>query len=105
MVIQDDAWQVILKRRLAAGDIHEIAAQGLGVPEARWRYQERGVSLSDVRFFLELRTRNLTTPQRMEAWKARRELYGLPVFGGGGIDAVEHARADQGITEATARVM
>jgi hypothetical protein len=78
MVIQQDAWLLIRERGLAPDEIHEIAAQGLGVPEARWRYQENGICLSDVRFYMELRARNLPTLQRMEAWKGRRRLFGLP---------------------------
>lgn len=81
MVIQDDAWQIILERGLAPHEIQEIAAQGLGVPEYRWHFHENGVSRSDVQFYLDMRARSLSPAQRLEIWRARRRLYGFtPVY-------------------------
>lgn len=81
MVIQDDAWQLILSRGLAPHEIQEISSQGLGVPEYRWHFHENGVSLSDVQFYLDLRARSLSAAQRLEIWQARRRLYGFTPVG------------------------
>jgi hypothetical protein len=78
MVIQDDAWHLIRKLWLNPDEISEIASQGLGVPEARWRGHERSISLSDVEFYLKLRKKKVPTSERMKIWKARRVLFGLP---------------------------
>jgi len=94
MLIQNDAWRLIIQRELAADEIQEIAAQGLGSPEARWLYEDAGISLSDVEFYLHIRSAGMDRSDRLAAWKGRRDLYGVPALAAAELTRIEAPAED-----------
>ena len=96
MLIQNDAWRLIIQRDLTADDIQEIAAQGLGTPEARWLHEDAGVSLSDVEFYLHIKAAGMDRSDRLAAWKGRRDLYGVPALGAAVLTMIEAPADDMG---------
>lgn len=96
MLIQNDAWRLIIQRELAADEMQEIAAQGLGSPEARWLHEDAGISLSDVEFYLHIKAAGMDRSDRLAAWKGRRDLFGIPALGAADLSRIEAPAEDLG---------
>ena len=96
MLIQNDAWRLIIQRDLGAAEIQEVAEQGLGSPEARWLYEDAGISLSDVEFYLHLKAAGMDRSDRLAAWKGRRDLYGVPALAAAELTRIEAPADDLG---------